>query len=505
MTTILLAHSYFLAHDAKQRAKMRPYAPLGTLYAAGLLRSAGHDVTVFDSMLSSGENEFSDLVADLRPDVVVMFEDSFNFLSKMCLARMRQAAFTMIDAARLSGAVVFAAGSDASDDPAAYLAAGVHVVARREAEHAIGELVDALARPGFWVAAHDIAGLSFVEDGDVVSTPDRRNERHPDVFGRPARDLVDLEAYRRTWVDQHGYFSLNMVSTRGCPFHCNWCAKPVWGQRYAMRSAIDVADEMFAVKSEIRPDHVWFADDIFGLRPSWLADFAARVDELGAHIPFTIQSRCDLMSPEAVAALARSGCHEVWLGAESGSQAILDAMDKGTTVAEITTARQRLAEAGVRAAFFIQFGYPGERWADIMATVEMVRQALPDDIGVSVSYPLPGTRFHAMVRDQLGAKTHWDESGDLAMMFRGTYTTPFYRHLHATLHDDLDLHRRRAGLAPTPIPRHDVVSLDEHERRVAEGWAALAELERSCRNDRPTLLVRSEAVTSAPDLSLSWN
>ena len=195
----------------------------------------------------------------------------------------------------------------------------------------------------------------------------------------------------------------------------------------------------------------------------------------------------------------------MWLGAESGSQAVLDAMDKGTTVAEIITARRRLADAGVRAAFFIQFGYPGERWGDIMATVDMVRQALPDDIGVSVSYPLPGTRFHEMVRDQLGAKTHWDESGDLAMMFRGTYTTPFYRHLHATLHDDLDLHRRRAGLAPTPIPRHDIVSLVEHERRVAQGWATLAELERTCRNERPTLLVRAETVTSAPDLSLSWN
>lgn len=508
MTTILLAHSYFLAHDAKQRAKMRPYPPLGTLYVAGMLRSAGHDVTVFDSMLATGEDEFTHLVSELRPDVVVMFEDSFNFLSKMCLARMRQAAHAMIDAARRSGALVVAAGSDASDDPAAYLAAGAHVVARREAEHAVTELVEALAHSGFWAAARGIPGLSFIEDdqdGEVVSTPDRRNERHPDVFGRPARDLVDIEAYRRAWVDRHGYFSINMVSTRGCPFHCNWCAKPVWGQRYAMRSAVDVADELAAVKREIRPDHVWFADDIFGLRPSWLAEFAAQVDRLGAHIPFTIQSRCDLMSPDAVDALARSGCHEVWLGAESGSQAVLDAMDKGTTVAEIITARRRLADAGVRAAFFIQFGYPGERWGDIMATVDMVRQALPDDIGVSVSYPLPGTRFHEMVRDQLGAKTHWDESGDLAMMFRGTYTTPFYRHLHATLHDDLDLHRRRAGLAPTPIPRHDIVSLVEHERRVAQGWVTLAELERTCRNERPTLLVRAETVTSAPDLSLSWN
>ena len=172
-----------------------------------------------------------------------------------------------------------------------------------------------------------------------------------------------------------------------------------------------------------RSDHLWFADDIFGLRSDWLANFADRLQGAGVAVPFTMQSRCDLMNEQAVDALARSGCFEVWLGAESGSQRVLDAMDKEITVEQIREARHRLGERGIRSCFFIQFGYPGETWADIELTVAMVADLLPDDIGVSVSYPLPGTRFHEMVKLELDDQANWEHSGDLAMMFKGSYGT----------------------------------------------------------------------------------
>jgi anaerobic magnesium-protoporphyrin IX monomethyl ester cyclase len=122
------------------------------------------------------------------------------------------------------------------------------------------------------------------------------------------------------------------------------------------------------------------------------------------------------------------------MGVESGSQRILDAMDKGTTVDEVRAATRALRTFGVRACWFLQLGYPGERWDDVVATRDFVRGERPDDIGVSVAYPLPGTKFHAAVRDQLGARTNWEETGDLAMLFQGTYTTSFYRRLRDALH-----------------------------------------------------------------------
>ncbi|MSY18203.1 MAG: radical SAM protein, partial [Actinobacteria bacterium] len=322
-----------------------------------------------------------------------------------------------------------------------------------------------------------------------------------DVFGLPARDLIDIGAYRDAWLSHHGEFSLNMVSTRGCPYSCNWCAKPIWGQRYSMRSPVAVADEMTQLKFQHAPDHVWFADDIFGLRSDWLAEFADHIESTGGAVPFTIQSRCDLMNDVAVDALARSKCKEVWLGAESGSQRVLDAMDKEITVDEIRGARRRLGEHGVRACFFIQFGYPGETWEDICTTIDLVAELLPDDIGVSVSYPLPGTKFYEMVKSDLTDHANWQDSGDLAMIFAGTYSTGFYRALHHCLHDDLDLRRREAGLSRAPHPQLSELGLDEHRERVSTAWAALREREPGERNPNPTRLripVAAEAVSITP-------
>ena len=255
-----------------------------------------------------------------------------------------------------------------------------------------------------------------------------------------------------------------------------------------MRSAVEVADELIDMAHTYRPDHAWFADDIFGLRSDWLATFADRVQASGVRLPFTMQSRCDLMNEQAVDALARAGCHEVWLGAESGSQRILDAMDKEITVEQIRTARRRLGEHGVRACFFIQFGYPGETWADIEATVALVAELLPDDIGVSVSYPLPGTRFHEMVKLELDDQANWATSGDLTMMFEGTYPTDVYRELHLSVHDLLDLRRREAGLSRARHTMVPDVAMHEQHARVATRWAALRAREQSVRNPNPTRL-----------------
>jgi anaerobic magnesium-protoporphyrin IX monomethyl ester cyclase len=300
-----------------------------------------------------------------------------------------------------------------------------------------------------------------------------------------------VESYRQAWLSAHGYFSLNMVSTRGCPFHCNWCAKPIWGQRYAMRSPANVAREMAMVKAKLKPDHIWFADDIFGLQPKWVVEFAQEVQSRDASVPFMIQSRADLMTEKAVAALAQAGCAEVWIGAESGSQKILDAMDKGTQVEQIVTARERLKAAGIRACYFVQFGYPGETFDDILATAELIRTTLPDDIGISVSNPLPGTKFYRMVGEQLGEKDHWQDSNDLAMMFQGTYTTAFYRQLYKLVHRELELLRRADSTA----------ELDA----VAAAWRALGESESGFRSGKPTPVERYYPIVSAPDLSKRWN
>ena len=428
MTQILLGQSYFLRFDPKLWEAMQPYPPLGTLYAASWLRQHGYEVALFDAMLAESEDEWENALERHRPQYAVIYEDNFNYLSKMCLLRMREAAFRMIHMARSYGCTVILCGADATDHYTDYLEQGADYCLIGEGEETLIELLDHLSagrEPG------QILGLASHHTLHPARRPDITDL---DKLPFPAWDLVDVEKYRSVWMKDHGYFSMNMVTTRGCPYHCNWCAKPIWGQRYNSRSPENVASEMKWIKETYAPDHIWFADDILGLRPNWIEKFAALLHKKDAVIPFKCLQRADLVNEKTASALARAGCRTVWVGAESGSQKILDAMDKGDTVEDIYNAAKLLHANGIEVGFFLQFGYPGETWDDVQNTLKMVRECAPDDIGISVSYPLPGTKFFERVKLELGDKQNWVDSEDLAMLYRGPYPTEFYRILHGRVH-----------------------------------------------------------------------
>ena len=436
MTDVLLTHSYHLAYDRKQMRKMQPYPPLGTLYAASVLRAHGISVAVFDTMLRSPD-EFLEALHYHRPRCVAIYEDDFNFLSKMCLTRMREVAWQISHEARCFGSTVIAHGSDATDHPEEYLRHDAQFVLFGEAEIALRNLCAALLNNR---ETDHIPGLGTLEPGGRL----RRQPGAPPSstawmsLPSPARDLIDFSPYRKAWVASHGYFSLNMVASRGCPYRCNWCAKPISGDRFHVRSAESVANEMAELKLAYGAEHIWFGDDVFALNRHWAQELAAIVQRRGDIVPFKVQSRADLMSAETVDALRRAGCTEVWMGVESGSQKVLDAMDKGLRIEQVVCAREHLRNAGIRACYFVQFGYPGETWPDIQKTVKLVRETRPDDIGVSVSYPLPNTVFYQRVQEQLGHKRNWTDSDDLCLMFRAPYTDGFYHALRNALHAEVD-------------------------------------------------------------------
>ncbi|HEY6125611.1 MAG TPA: radical SAM protein [Steroidobacteraceae bacterium] len=470
MLSILVCHSYFLRFDQKQVQRAKPYPPLATIQVASLLRSAGHEVSFFDSMLADDLERFERQLDVMRPQLVVFYEDNFNFLSKMCLGRMREACCDMIGLVRARGARLIAAGSDASDSPANYLSAGADAVLHGEGLGELVALVDRL-NGDITLDAHTLAaGLSHVSIAGATG-PERSRAvaplPEPRLASLPAWDLVDIEKYRRVWTKAHGRFSLNMAASRGCSFRCHWCAKPIWGNQYVQRPPRETAAEMLYLRRHYRPDHIWFADDIFGFKADWVNEFATALAEGGGGVPFTIQLRADLVNARMAAALREARCQEVWIGAESGSQKILDAMNKGTSVKQNLTARELLRTEGIRVGFFLQLGYLGEELDDILATRRLVDEARPDDVGVSVAYPLPGTKFYEMVKEQLGDKRHWNESNDLEMMFHGTYTSDFYRVVRNLLHDQVT---------------------HPGSPELANRWNELIEREEEFRQDRPLAL-----------------
>lgn len=447
---------------------MQPYLPLGTLYAATSLRAQGFSTEVFDVMLTALEPGFSNALAASGAKIVVVYEDDFNFLSKMCLTRMREVAWDMAVAAKQAGAVAIVHGSDATDNPQIFLDHGFDYVLCGEAEEVLGDLCRAILTQSH-IPAWD--GLVRKSASGKLVVGEHKLARNPQwsQLVPPARDLVDLAPYEHAWRQAHGHFSTNIVASRGCPFRCNWCAKPISGDRFQLRAASAVADEMAQLK-HAGVEHLWFSDDIFALNHHWMDEFAAEVVAKNAALPYKIQSRADLMRENTVRALKLSGCAEVWMGVESGSQSILNAMDKGITLDQVAVARRRLKEAGIRACFFLQFGYPGESWAELQQTIALVRELRPDDIGISFSYPLPGTIFHERVQSQLGQKRNWTDSSDLCIMFKAAYTTDFYRAVREALHAEVDSWTKPHGAEDAYSSLWQIVEEMEPNSRVAEAF-----------------------------------
>ncbi len=458
MKRILFTHSYFLRFDPKQWQAMQPYAPLGTLIAAAVTRNAGYETHFFDVMFAKSPNELLPVLSKVAPDVLVIYDDGFNYLTKMCLTNMREAAFEMIGYALAKNIPVVVYSSDATDHYEKYLDNGAFAIIKGEGEETLLEVLNYIARKEEF--AEQINGLVFRRNGKTIVNKPREVQKALDNFPLPAWDLANMELYKNAWKNKNKYFSINMSTTRGCPYKCNWCAKPIYGNRYNTRSPENVVNEIRFLVQQYQPDHIWFCDDIFGLKPGWVQQFSTLIADAGIHIKYKIQSRVDLLLQEnTIAALAASGCESVWVGAESGSQKILDAMDKGTRVEQIFEATALLKKHHIKPAFFLQFGYPGETKDDIRKTISMVKTLLPDDIGISISYPLPGTPFYEKVKPQLDLKSNWSDSDDLDMMFTSTFPPAFYKHLHRFVHKSYRIHQgyeeikklfsvRAAGIKP---------------------------------------------------------
>lgn len=433
MKKILFSHSYFYKFDKKQWRIAEPYPPLMTITAASVMRNEGYDVELFDSGLKDSADEILPLLESYQPDYFVVFDDGFNYLTKMCLTTMRQAAFEMQKYAQNIGATVITCSSDSTDHYEKYLSEGADFVIKGEGEQTLLELINTLEANGNKEA---VQGVCFEKGDSIFTSAQRPVVSDLDSLPQAAWDLINIEEYREVWLRKHGRFSLNIATTRGCPYKCNWCAKPIYGQRYNNRSPERVADEIDYLNREFDVDYFWMCDDIFGLKPNWVQQFDEALNKRNLEIKYKIQTRADLLLKEDnIMALVKSGLDTAWMGAESGSQKILDAMDKGTEVDQIAVSTELLKKHDVKVAFFLQFGYPGETKEDIKKTLDMVLGLMPDELGISVSYPLPGTKFYEKVKGDLKAKSNWVDSDDMDMMFISTYHPKFYKKLHTYIHN----------------------------------------------------------------------
>lgn len=430
MSDLLLTHGYFLAEDPKELQIRKPYVPLGILYICSHLRSKGFAVDVFDSTFSTKQDLIRHLQSE-TPSVVGVYANLIT----------RRNVVEILRAAREAGWRTIVGGPEPGAYVREYLEAGAEVVVLGEGEITMEELLSAM-RSDAAISLERVQGIAFLdESGSLRQTSARPQIANLDAQPWPARDSIDVGRYVTTWREAHGQGSLSFITARGCPYHCRWCSHQVFGQTHRRRSPHAVVDEVEWLLSTYRPDMVWIADDVFTIHHGWLREYAAEMRRRGLRIPFECISRADRLNEEMAGLLAELGCFRLWIGSESGSQRILDAMDRGVKVEQVQKAVDLCKSSGIQTGMFLMWGYEGEELPDIEATIEHVKRSDPDIFLTTVSYPIKGTPYYQRIADRLQQLNPWPVSTDREIMIRGRRSRRFYDFADQLLRDEVQLAR----------------------------------------------------------------
>ncbi|MBE2194449.1 MAG: radical SAM protein [Anaerolinea sp.] len=450
---ILLVNPLFVYKDPVETQLMNPYFPLGLLYLAAVLRQNQYSVAIYDGAFEPDYTGFESVMQQLKPKVVGI----------TALITVRKNALDLAEIAKRYGATVIFGGPDPTGKPEAYLrhtnAEGsrvVDLIVWDEGEITLIELMNKLTgRAGAeLLSLQMIKGLRFLDDhGKMVTTPRRPAIDDLDSLPFPARDLIDIDAYRTHWRAKHGYWSLSIINTRGCPYACTWCQKGIFGRSYRSRSAANVAEEMRYLKEHYQPDQIRVVDDITGVDRDWVFEWRDEVVKREANIPFECLSRVNLVDVPMLTALQEIGCKKIYFGAESGSQKVLNAMKKGSKVEQIYRAAEACRQVGIHVYYFMMVGYPGEELEDLHLSVKLLIETLPDSFSTTIAYPLPGTEFYQQVRERIMHDgDDWAFTAENKLLFeRGKYNTLFYRWVQRWFNKEWDVALTRAGRTHPPL------------------------------------------------------
>jgi anaerobic magnesium-protoporphyrin IX monomethyl ester cyclase len=421
---LLLTHAYFLHADAKERQIMKPYAPLGILYLSSYLRARGFDVEIYDSTFGSREELFR--ILNDGPSAALGIYG--NLMT-------RGNVLDTIAAARAAGWRVIVGGPEPSNYAEEYLDAGADVVVPGEAELALEQLMAARFDRAAWPR---IDGIIFrAASGSVVRNNAARLLPDLDAQPWPDRERIDIPRYMRTWREHHGKSSISVITARGCPYKCNWCSHSVYGHTHRRRSPRAVAEEVEWLLGRYGPDMLWIADDVFTIHHGWIFEYAAELKRRGISIPFECITRADRLNERIAGTLRELGCMRVWIGSESGSQRILNAMERGVTVEQVRRAVGLCKANGIETGMFLMWGYDGEDIGDVEATIDHVKECRPDVFFTTVSYPIKGTPYFEKVAARLVSIKPWNNSTDREFQIRGRHSRRFYKYADELLRGEM--------------------------------------------------------------------
>ncbi len=414
---------------------MRPYPPLGLLYISAWLEKNGFENQVFDSTFSTKAALRKHLEV-YRPDIVALYT---NLLTKINVV-------AIIDFVKSSPALkntlVIVGGPDVTYNIENYLNSGADLVVIGEGEQTMLEITHEFKKGT--LSWKSIPGVAFVlPDGSVFKTAAREKIKNIDILPIPNRSNIDLGKYLSVWLRHHGRSAISVSTQRGCPYTCRWCSTAVYGQSYRRRSAKSVVDELELLREQYNPGQIWFVDDVFTVSHKWIEAFHQEVISRNVMIPFECITRAERLDEEILKRLKESGCFRIWIGAESGSQKVLDVMDRRVDAKVVQSMIKKTRTQGIETGTFIMLGYPGETESDIIETLDYLKASNPDFATYTLSYPIKGTMLYNEVESHFTKKLDWQKSTDRDIDFKRTYSRKYYRYALPWLMKSFELFKKQ--------------------------------------------------------------
>lgn len=429
--SLLFTHAYYLSDDLKEQKIMKPYPPLGLLYVSAYLKSKNIANDVFDTTFSSIEKQL-EFIENKKPKVICMYT---NLMTKIEVIKL----IKTLKTEKFNFPKIVLGGPDVSYNVENYLKAGADFLVIGEGEETTFELYNAIINNENY---HYINGIAFLKNNEVIQTNPRVKFKDLDELPLPNREAINMQKYLDTWKNNHGQSSMTISTQRGCPYTCKWCSTAVYGQSYRRRPAEQVAEEMKMLKEKFNPDALWFVDDVFTVSHKWLLAFREEVLKQDAIIPFECITRAERLNDEILDLLKEIGCFRIWIGAESGSQKIIDLMDRRVDVNVVKEAIQKTNALGMETGTFIMLGYPGETEEDITETIQYLKDANPTLYTITIAYPIKGTSLYNEVESKITNQLDWETTTDREIEFERTYSKKFYKYAVSKVVNEVEFSRK---------------------------------------------------------------
>lgn len=428
--SILFTHAYYLSDDPKEQKIMKPYPPLGLLYVSGYLKSKNISNDVFDTTFSNQTTQL-EFILEKKPKVICIYT---NLMTKIEVIKLMK----ILKTETYNIPKIVLGGPDVTYNVENYLKAGADFLVIGEGEETTFELYQAIINNS---DIHQINGIAFIENNLIIQTKARTKFKELNELPLPNREAISMQKYLETWKNNHGKSSMTISTQRGCPYTCKWCSTAVYGQSYRRRPAHLVVEEMKMLKEKYNPDAIWFVDDVFTVSHKWLTEFHSEITKKNAIIPFECITRAERLNDEILQLLKEIGCFRIWIGAESGSQKIIDLMDRRVDINHVKKMIQDTNAIGIETGTFVMVGYPEETIEDIDKTIQYLKEAKPTQYTITIAYPIKGTSLYNEIEDKITIQPEWESSTDRDIDFERTYSRKFYKYAVSKVVNEVEANR----------------------------------------------------------------